>query len=363
MTAPGPHSALGSSRWAEAGLGPLSHLFADDAVTEVMVNGPGRGRSYVERAGRLEPVEIDLGVTEIERLIEQVVLPLGLRLDRASPMVEARLPCGSRLHAVIPPLAPDGPCLTIRRLSPRAFTLDDFGASPAASAFLDWALAAGWNLLVSGGTGAGKTALLNALSGRIPGDERLVTIEETAELRLASPHVVRLEARPVNAEGLGAVSVRDLVRCALRMRPDRLLVGEVRGVEAFDMVQALNTGHSGSLSTIHANGPKEALVRLETLVALAGAGLSPASVRDQIAASVDAVIQVRRGAAGARVVASIVEVGQVDADRPHLGEMRQVRGPEVRILFARGSSGLFATARPTRPCRRPGAEPALELFR
>ncbi len=213
-----------------SGLGPLEPLLADPSVTEVMLNGPGR--AYVERAGCIEPVALPLDAASIVRLVERVVAPLGLRLDRASPMVDARLPDGSRLHAVIPPLAIDGPCVTIRRFGARAVPLTAFGAGHAAEAFLSWTVRAGWNLLVAGATSAGKTTLLNALSGAIGTHERIVTIEETAELRLGQPHVVRLEARPANTEGVGAVGVRELVRAALRMRPDRLVVGEVRGAEA-----------------------------------------------------------------------------------------------------------------------------------
>ena len=197
-----------------------------------------------------------------------------MRLDRSSPIADARLADGSRVHAVLPPLAPDGPCLTIRRFAARPVELDAFGVGEAGEAFLRAAVQGGWNLLVAGATSAGKTTLLNALSAAIDAGERIVTIEETAELRLAQPHVVRLEARPANAEGAGAIGVRDLVRCALRMRPDRIVVGEVRGGEALDMLQALNTGHDGSLSTVHANGPADALSRLETLVLLAGVALA-----------------------------------------------------------------------------------------
>ena len=259
-----------------AGLGALEPLLADPTITEVMINGPGR--AYVERRGRLEPVVLGLDAAAIVHLVERVVAPLGLRLDRSSPMVDARLPDGSRLHAVIPPLAVDGPCVTIRRFGARAVELREFGLGGAAAAFLAWAVGAGWNVLVAGATSAGKTTLLNALSRWIPHAERVVTIEETAELRLAQPHTVRLEARPPNAEGVGGVTVRELVRAALRMRPDRLVVGEVRSGEALDMLQALNTGHDGSMSTIHANGTADALARLETLVLLADSGLPLAAV-------------------------------------------------------------------------------------
>jgi pilus assembly protein CpaF len=327
-----------------SGLGPLEPLLADPEVSEVMLNGPGK--AYVERAGRLEEVELDLDAAAIVRLVERVVAPLGLRLDRASPMVDARLADGSRLHALIPPLALDGPCLTIRRFRTRPVELDAFGVTGVAAAFLQWAVLAGWNLLVAGGTSAGKTTLLNTLSAAIPSAERIVTIEETAELRLAQPHVVRLEARPPNAEGAGAVSVRDLVRTALRMRPDRVVVGEVRGGEALDMLQALNTGHDGSLSTVHANGPVDALPRLETLVLISGVGLPLRAVRSQIGAAVDAVLHVGRHAGGARRVEAIAEV---------------VSGGEVldvRPLFERRGGTLEPAGIPARPPRRPDA-PAL----
>ncbi len=322
------------------GLGALEPLLADPTITEVMINGPGR--AYVERRGRLEPVALELDAAAIVHLVERVVAPLGLRLDRASPMVDARLADGSRLHAVIPPLAVDGPCVTIRRFGARPVELVEFGLGSAAAAFLAWAVGAGWNVLVAGGTSAGKTTLLNALSQSIPHGERIVTIEETAELRLAQPHVVRLEARPHNAEGVGGVTVRELVRAALRMRPDRLVVGEVRSAEALDMLQALNTGHDGSMSTIHANGTSDALARLETLVLLADSGLPLAAVRAQVTASVDAVVFVARRAGGARRVERIAEV-----------DGRGASG--VRALFERGADELAPVDRPRRPARRPDA--------
>jgi pilus assembly protein CpaF len=309
-----------------------------------MVNGPGR--AYVERAGRLEPVTLELDAAAIVHLVERVVAPLGLRLDRSSPMVDARLADGSRLHAVIPPLAVDGPCVTIRRFGARAVALEEFGVDGAAARFLRWAVAGGWNLLVAGATSAGKTTLLNALSQSIPHVERVVTIEETAELRLAQPHVVRLEARPPNAEGAGGVSVRALVRAALRMRPDRLVVGEVRSGEALDMLQALNTGHDGSMSTIHANGPTDALARLETLVLLADSGLPLAAVRAQVASSIDAVVFVARGQGGDRRVEAVSEVDGTQ------------RGG-ARPLFVRRHHELVPVARVTRPLRRLGATQVL----
>jgi pilus assembly protein CpaF len=326
-----------------AGLGPLEPLLADPDVTEVMVNGPGR--AYVERGGRLERVDLALDAAGIVRLVERVVAPLGLRLDRSSPMVDARLPDGSRVHAVVPPLAIDGPCVTIRRFAARSVPLDAFGLDARSHGFLAWAVTAGWNLVVAGGTSAGKTTLLNALSTAIPDGERVVTIEETAELRLAQPHVVRLEARPPNAEGAGAVSVRELVRAALRMRPDRVVVGEVRGGEAFDMLQALNKGHDGSLSTVHANGAAEALSRLETLVLLAGTGLPLIAVRAQVAAALDGLVFVARRASGARRVEHVAEL------------VSGVDGPVVRPLYAWRDGGLEPVACPTRPARRPDASP------
>ena len=325
------------------GLGPLEPLLADATVTEIMVNGPAR--VYVERDGRIAPYVCDIDATTIVRIAERVIAPLGLRLDRASPIVDARLGDGSRLHAVLPPLAPDGPCLTIRRFAARPVTLAEFGLDASAAAFLQTIVHAGWNVLVSGATSAGKTTLCNALAGSIDATERIVTIEETAELRLGQMHVVRLEARPANAEGAGAVSVRDLVRAALRMRPDRLIVGEVRGGEALDMLQALNTGHDGSLSTVHANSPEDALSRLETLTLLAGVPLPLPAVRAQIAAAVDAVVQVARGADGRRVVAAIAEVaGPLDAVT------------RVKPLLVGNGGRLVAAERPRRPARRAGID-------
>jgi pilus assembly protein CpaF len=319
-------------------LGPLAPVLADAAVTEVLLNGPGR--AWMERAGQLEPLGIDLDEDGLRTLVERVIAPLGLRLDRGSPILDARLPDGSRLHAVTAPVALDGTCVTIRRFPAQPYSLSDFGAGPGLERLLRWAVEAGWNLLVAGGTGAGKTSLVNTLSGLVAPGERIVTVEETAELRLAGGHVVRLEARPPNAEGAGAVPVRALVRAALRLRPDRLLVGEVRGPEAFDLVQALNTGHDGSFSTIHANGCPEALARLESLVLLAGTGLPLVAARAQVAACVDAVIHVTRSAGGRRRIEAVSEVGH--------------DGAGVHLLHP--SSGI----RPRRPARRAGT-PAFDV--
>ncbi|MGZ4688457.1 MAG: CpaF family protein [Acidimicrobiia bacterium] len=321
-----------------AGLGPLEPLLADPSVTEVMVNG-ALG-CFVERAGRLEQVPLTLDDSGLMRIVERIIAPLGLRLDRASPMVDARLADGSRLHAVIPPLAIDGTCVTIRRFGARAIALDEFTPDERAAAFLRWAVSAGWNVLVSGGTSSGKTTLLNAMSAAIDPNERIITIEETAELRLMQPHVARLEARPPNAEGAGAVSVRDLVRTALRMRPDRLVVGEVRGAEALDLLQALNTGHEGALSTVHANSPLDALRRIATLSLFGGVALPYEAITDQVAAAVDLVVQVERARGGSRRIVAIAEVA---TDRGTI---------DVRPVFALDRGELRPLSAPTRASRR-----------
>ncbi len=323
------------------GLGPLEPFVADPAVTEIMVNGPDR--VYVERGGRIERVACIVDAPTIVRLVERVIAPLGLRLDRASPMVDARLPDGARLHAVLPPLAPDGPCLTIRRFGARTVPLDAFGLDDSACSFLEAMVRAGWNVVISGATSAGKTTCCNALARAIDPSERIVTIEETAELRMEQPHVVRLEARPANAEGAGGVSVRELVRAALRMRPDRLVVGEVRGGEALDMLQACNTGHDGSLSTVHANSAADALARMETLTLFSGVALPLAAVRAQLAAAVDAVVQVARGEHGRREITTVVEV-------------QPGRVPRAHPLFARVGRAIEPVHPPTRPPRRSGVD-------
>lgn len=296
------------------GLGPLDRLLDDPEVTEIMVNGPGRP-VWVERAGGLHAVDLVLDAQAIGLLIERVVAPLGLRADRTSPLVDARLPDGSRVNAALPPLAVDGPYLTVRRFRPRPVGLDELCAPPVA-ALLALAVAERRNVVVSGGTGAGKTTLLNALAARIPSGERIVTIEDAAELRLPHAHVVRLEARPANAEGQGEVRLRALVRNALRMRPDRIVVGEVRGPEALDMVQALNTGHDGSLTTCHANSPADALRRLETMVLEGGVGLPLAAIREQLMSSVDMVVHVGRLGGGRRGVVAVDEVVEASRQTP-----------------------------------------------
>jgi pilus assembly protein CpaF len=317
------------------GLGVLEPLMVDPAISEVMVNGPDR--VWVERDGRLERVDVHIDSAGIEHVIEKIVAPLGLRIDRSSPLVDARLPDGSRVNAVIPPLAIDGPCLTVRRFAAKAVPVAAFCAPPVA-AFLAHAVEARLNIVVSGGTGAGKTTLLNALAACIGADDRVVTVEDAAELRLARDHVVRLEARPPNAEGVGEVRVRDLVRNALRMRPDRIVVGEVRGPEALDMLQAMNTGHEGSLSTCHANGPADALRRLETMVLMGDVALPLDAVRDQITAALDLVVQVERRADGHRAVTAVAEIAS-----------ERALGAPVAVRVLADRHGLQRT--PVRPRR------------
>ncbi len=322
------------------GLGPLEPLLGDPAVTEVMVNGGGR--VWVERDGRLEAVDTRLSPRDVDLLVERIVGPLGLRADRTSPVADARLPDGSRVNVVVPPLAVDGPCITIRRFGARPIPLAAL-SPPGVADVLAWAVAARLNVMVSGGTGAGKTTVLNALGALLPPHERVVTVEDTAELRLPAGHVVRLEARPATADGVGAVAIRDLVRNALRMRPDRIVVGEVRGPEAIDMLWAMNTGHEGSLSTCHANSPVDALRRLEVMVLTAGLELPLEAVRDQLTAALDLIVQVVRLDGGHR---GIVAVGEV-VDRPLAG------GPRVRLLADAG--GLREL--PHRPPRALGCPP------
>ena len=294
------------------GLGPIEPLLRDDSVSEIMVNGVGP--VWVEREGRLEPTDVVLDRDDVERLIERVVAPTGRRVDLRSPTVDARLADGSRVNVVVAPVALDGPYVTIRRFSVRDLAVDDF-ASPEVTGLLREAVRSGFNLIVSGGTGAGKTTLLNALARAVDPSDRVITIEDAAELNLSHPHVVRLESRPESAEGGDGVDIRWLVRNALRMRPDRLVVGEVRGPEALDLVQALNTGHAGCLSTVHANGPLDALRRIETLALSAADSVPHAPLRDQVAAAVDLVVHVHRSGRDRRVSA-IGEVVGPDQVRP-----------------------------------------------
>jgi pilus assembly protein CpaF len=288
-----------------SGLGPLEPWLTDPDVSEVMVNGGGT--VWVEQEGRLSKTTLVLDESVVLALIERIVAPIGLHIDRASPMVDARLADGSRVNAIIRPLAVDGPCLTIRRFGTRSVRLDDI-CPPAVAGLLRWIIRSRANVIVCGGAGAGKTTLLNAMAAIIGDDERVITIEDAAELRLPGAHVVRLEARPPNAEGSGEVRIRDLVRNALRMRPDRIVVGEVRAGEAIDMLQAMNTGQEGSLSTCHANSPVDALRRLETLVLMGDVALPSAAIREQIRSAIDFVVHVVRRPDGTRGVAAIAEV-------------------------------------------------------
>jgi len=296
------------------GLGPLEDLLADPTVEEVMVNGPDD--VYVERAGRIEAVDVRFpDEEELRNAIERILAPLGRRIDELSPMVDARLADGSRVNVVIPPLAVDGPALSIRRFGasrPGARELVERGSlSTTQCELLEQAVGDRRSILVSGGTGAGKTTLLNALSGFIDSGERIVTIEDAAELRLQQRHVVRLESRPASVEGKGEVTVRDLLRNALRMRPDRIVIGEVRGPEALDLLTALNTGHEGALSTLHANSAADALSRLETLALMAGVGLPHEAIAEQVQRGVDLVVHVERRSDGSRRVAEVAEVVRV----------------------------------------------------
>lgn len=317
-----------------AGLGELEPLLADPSVSDVMINGPGP--VWIERAGRLERTAIEVDRAAIALLVERVVAPLGLRADRTTPVVDARMADGSRAHIVLPPLAVDGPAVTIRRFGAADIPVDAFCPSPVADV-LRSAVAHRANTVVSGATGAGKTTLLNAICAHLSPGERIVTVEDAAELRLPGPHVVRLETRPAAPDGVAAVTIRDLVRAALRMRPDRIVVGEVRGPEALDMLGALNTGHDGSLSTCHANGPLDALRRIETLALLGSVDVPLAAVRDQLAGAIDVVVHVDRGSEGRRRVTDVAEVdhhGGVLRIRPVVTD-GQVVAPLRRVLRRR----------------------------
>jgi pilus assembly protein CpaF len=299
------------------GLGPLEDLMRDPAVSEIMVNGPET--IYVERAGKISLTDRRFNdERHLRTIIERIIAPLGRRIDESSPMVDARLPDGSRVNAIIEPLALDGSTLTIRRFGTRRLTMDDLlklgSTTPECVGLLRAMVQSRLNILVSGGTGSGKTTFLNILSNFIPNTDRIVTIEDAAELMLVQDHVVRLESRPANLEGRGAITIRDLVKNSLRMRPDRIVVGECRGGEALDMLQAMNTGHDGSLTTLHANSPRDALARLETLVLMAGFDLPIRAIREQVASAVDAVIQISRMKDGTRKVISISEVVGMEGD-------------------------------------------------
>ena len=331
-------------------LGPLEDYLADDSITEIMVNGPHQ--VYVERNGRLEAADQDfMDDGSVLAIIERIVAPLGRRIDESRPYVDARLPDGSRVNAIIHPLSLIGPCLTIRKFSRHPFSDRDmirFGTmTPETAAFLSVCVRLRMNIVVSGGTGSGKTTLLNVLSDYIPAEERIVTIEDAAELRLGKPHLVRLEARPPNIEGKGAITIRDLVRNALRMRPDRIIVGECRGGEALDMLQAMNTGHDGSLTTVHANAPRDVISRLETMVLMSGMDLPSRAIREQIASAIDLVVHESRFSDGSRKIAAITEVVGMEGAQITMQDLFAFRqtglSPEGKVLGVMQPTGAIPT--------------------
>ncbi len=296
------------------GYGAIAELLKQQDVTEVMINGPGP--VWVDSSNGLGPTSTVVTSDDIGLLVERILDPLGLRVDRVSPMVDARLPDGSRVNVVVPPLAIDGPVVTIRRFSAKPIPLDSFGPDDLVQILAELVRQRS-TILVVGGTGTGKTTLLNGLGGLINPDERIIVVEDTSELRFPGRHVIRLEARPANSEGVGQVTLRQLVRNALRMRPDRLVVGEVRGGEALDLLLALNTGHDGSLTTCHANDPESGLRRLETLCLLGGIDLPLSAIRDQIGSAIDVIVHLVRGSEGVRRVSSVASVQMSDRPRSH----------------------------------------------
>jgi pilus assembly protein CpaF len=332
------------------GHGPLERLLADESVTEIMVNGPFD--IWVERQGRLYETTVRFkDESHLRRIINKMVAQVGRRVDESSPMVDARLPDGSRVNAVLPPLSLTGPLVTIRKFSKKRLDMGDLiglgTVTTEVVEFLDRCIRAELNILVSGGTGTGKTTFLNALSTSIPDSDRIITIEDAAELRLNQRHVLRLEARPKNIEGEGEIAIRELVRNSLRMRPERIIVGEVRGAEALDMLQAMNTGHDGSLSTVHANTPRDALARIETMVMMAGYDLPMRAIRQQVAAALDLIVHLERLEDGSRRVTSIMEVQRMESETITLQELftfhvEQVTADRMVIGTLRGT-GLRPT--------------------
>lgn len=327
------------------GFGPITPLLQDSQISEVMVNGIDQ--IYVEKKGKIELSDVSFrDNNHVMHIIERIVAPLGRRIDESSPMVDARLPNGSRVNIIIPPLALNGPTITIRKFSEKPFTVNDlirFGTlSPEVAQFLKACVEARLNIVVSGGTGSGKTTMLNVISSFIPSDERIVTIEDAAELQLNQEHVVRLETRPPNVEGKGAITIRDLVRNSLRMRPDRIVVGEVRSGEALDMLQAMNTGHDGSLTTGHANSPRDMLSRLETMVLMAGMDLPIKAIREQIASAVDLIVQQSRLKDGSRKVTYITEVVGMEGEVITLQDIFTYK-EDGRDNMGRTTDGLLPT--------------------
>ncbi|MGN6378951.1 MAG: CpaF family protein [Gaiellales bacterium] len=350
------------------GYGPLERFLKDDTVTEIMVNN--HREIFIERGGRIFPTEARFADdAHLRRILDKIVAQVGRRIDESSAMVDARLPDGSRVNAIIPPLSLHGPAMTIRKFSQRRLAMSDLVGLGALSdemgEFLGLCVAARLNVLVSGGTGSGKTTMLNVLSGYIPDDERIITIEDAAELKLDQRHWLRLEARPANVEGTGEVSIRDLLRNALRMRPDRIVVGEVRGAEALDMLQAMNTGHDGSLSTVHCNSPRDAISRLETMVLMAGFELPVRAIREQVSSALHLIVHLERLHDGSRKVVRIAEVQRMEGDQVTLQDLFTF---QVRGVTSNGSvdgqlepTGLHPTFRDE--FRRRGLDLPADLFR
>jgi pilus assembly protein CpaF len=329
------------------GHGPLERPLADESVTEIMINGPYD--IWLERQGRLYESSIRfIDESHLRRIINKIVAQVGRRIDESSPMVDARLPDGSRVNAVLPPLSLSGPLVTIRKFSKRRLDLDDLvklgTLTPEALDFLDRCVRAELNILISGGTGSGKTTLLNAMSTAIPEEQRIITIEDAAELRLNQRHVLRLESRPKNIEGEGEIPIRSLVRNSLRMRPDRIVVGEVRGAEALDMLQAMNTGHDGSMCTVHSNAPRDGLARVETMVLMAGYDLPVRAIRQQVASALDLIVHLERLHDGSRRVTCITEVQRMESDVITLQDLFEFKIDKVRddgvVVGALRATGL-----------------------
>jgi pilus assembly protein CpaF len=330
------------------GYGPIEPLLQDETITEILVNGPDQ--VWIERNGILEETSLRFrDANDMLRIIDRIVSPLGRRVDESSPMVDARLPDGSRVNVIIPPLSLDGPCISIRKFPATAYTAQDFVQMGSVSQdmmdFLQACVLARLNIIISGGTSTGKTTLLNILSGFLPNRERIITIEDAAELRLQQRHVIRLEARPPNVEGRGQISIRQLVINALRMRPDRIVVGEVRGGEALDMLQAMNTGHDGSLTTAHSNSPRDTLRRIETMTLMAGMDLPLRAIREQIASAFDLIVHLERLADGSRKVTRISEVQDMEGEVIVMQDIFRFIESETR----NGHAGGYFTGMGIRP--------------
>jgi pilus assembly protein CpaF len=332
------------------GLGPLEPLLWDDTVTDILVNG--HDQVYVEKGGKLFHTEIKFqDDAHLMLIIDRIVSQVGRRVDEASPMVDARLPDGSRINAIIPPLALDGPSLSIRRFGRKRFNIDDLVEKgtlvPEIVEFLEIIVKARLNILISGGTGSGKTTMLNCMSAFVPADERIVTIEDSAELSLQQPHIVRLETRPSNVEGKGEVTARDLVKNSLRMRPDRIIVGEVRGAEVFDMLQAMSTGHDGSLGTIHANAPRDAMGRVEMMMLLSGISIPQKAMRQQIASALNIIVQVARLSDGGRKVMKISEISGMEGEMVMMQDLFEFKrtgiGAGGKVMGHFVSTGIRST--------------------